>query len=122
MEIWGCCHANNATQLEHAAVVMQNNATQLNHAAVAMQIPHRIKRVADAKQILHSFISHHWFHANNATQLNNVAVAMQISHGLMMQLLPCKCHTTSNHGAVALLLMLHRLMMLHKLNMQLLLT
>ena len=76
MEIWGCCHANNATQLEHAAVAMQNNATQLNHAAVSMQIPHTIKCVADARQISHSLISLYCFHANNATQLNDAAVAM----------------------------------------------
>ena len=43
VKIWDCCHANNATQLEHAAVAMQNNATKLNDAAVAMHTLHSIK-------------------------------------------------------------------------------
>ena len=45
MEIWECCHANNATQLEHAAVAMQM-PNSIKHAAITIQIFHSLKHAA----------------------------------------------------------------------------
>ena len=74
MEICYCCHANNATQLNHGAVAMQishnlitlscfqaNNDTWLNDAAVTIQMPH-------------SFKSCSCCHASDVTQLKHATV------------------------------------------------